>query len=149
MLKGFGVIFLSLLSGAFVVVVSALMKSDFPVSYSLSDSIPVLSTILALNFATATFLVGSLLSIEERLGEDVFNDSRKEIKHNLYTMAGLLFLNIGIVSFMNLARKIEILNSGVELNNLLAILVFAILSFYVVLLLEIITAAVNLRIPRK
>jgi hypothetical protein len=125
------------------------MKSDFPISYAVSDSIAVLATIIALNFATATFLVGTLLNIEEKVNQDVFAGPREEIKQNVNVMAALLLFNILLVALIAQSRHVELWHTGIQLNYVLATFVLAVLFYYVILLLEIISAAIALRVPRK
>ncbi|MDB5184971.1 MAG: hypothetical protein JWN38_779 [Candidatus Saccharibacteria bacterium] len=132
-----------------VTVVSAMMKSGFPVEYATADSISVLATVFALNFATATFLIGSLLNIEEKVGRNVFDEPRKEIKQNLYAMAGLLGLNVLVVSLIDKSRIIHIFHTQITLNDILGMLVLAILFFYIALLIEVINGALNIRNPKK
>lgn len=51
----------------------------------------IMATILALNIATASFLVSTLNKVEIDLRLDLFNSSKIEIKQNLYLMI-LVFL---------------------------------------------------------
>lgn len=149
MLKGVGLAFLTLIGGMGIAILSSVMGSGFPVDYARNDSIAVLSTILALNFATATFLVGSMLNIEEKTGEDTFLKPRKELSQNIKVMSVLLGLNILTVSSINPAKGIHLFGSNILLSDALATVTLAILLFYIALLLEVITAAIALRVPRK
>lgn len=147
MLKAFGLIFISLLLATCVTVVGNVLGSDFSAHYAKNNSIEILATIYALNIATATFLIGSLLNIEERIKEDAFDGARREIKHNLYAMTVLFGLNIVFVAMLGNQEGV-IATTGIKINDAIATGVIAILFFYVYLLLEVIRAAFRIRVPK-
>lgn len=148
MLKALGLVFGCLLLAFVVVLLSALLSSDFPTEYAKNNSIEVLVTVLALNVATAAFLVGSLLNIEEKVGMDVFNSSRTEIKHNILAMCITLVLNVMLVAAIAGSQR-YIPGTLIEINNVLSGGVITILFFNVYLLTELITAAFRIRVPHE
>lgn len=146
MLKALGLIFLSLLFGGAVVGLSAAMGSDFPVTFALNSSIEVMGTILALNVASATFLIGSLLSLEEKTGDNtIFKGPRKEIRQNIVAMAALFVLNVFLVACIN-GVKLEL---GLNGTTVFSGLVFSALFFQLYLLLEIVFATFSIHNPAK
>lgn len=147
MLKGFGLVFLSLLLACTVSVISGLMNSNFPINYAKNNSIEILATLFALNIASASFLIGSLLNIEEKVKKDVFTSARKEIKDNLYVMTGLFGLNIFLVALIN-DKSTELLRTGIKVDYIFATIVVAVLIAYIYLLMEIISAVFHIRVPK-
>lgn len=148
MLKSFGLIFISLLVASAITILGVVYGKDFSVSYAVDHSLEILATIFALNVATATFLIGGLLNIEERAKKNLFDGARREIKHNIYAMSGLFGLNLVLVALIGESVRF-VPGTKIELNDVLGTLVVAILVFYIYLLLEIISAEFKIKIPKE
>jgi hypothetical protein len=146
MLKAFGLIFISLILGWIVVGLSSTIGTNFPLEYAKDSSIGVLATILALNVATATFLIGSLLSIESDLGKTHFKNTRNELQQNIIVMAVTFVLNIIVVITSQLGNNSFVI-MNIDIKTVSIILVFAILFFNVYLLIEVVLASFKIRTP--
>jgi len=89
-----GIIFLLLLLAAPFMVADYLWGSKFVGEFLRNQSLQIMGTILALNIATASFLVGHLLDIEMKAGKSIFDDTIRELKHNIYFMLALFILQM-------------------------------------------------------
>lgn len=106
MVKVFGVVFIALLVAAPVAVADYFVGSGFLLKFVREQSSGIIGTILALNVATVTYLVSHLLSIEKEAGNPLFSRTKQEIKENIYFMAGILPVNLLILSLIpNLDSK--------------------------------------------
>ncbi len=94
MVRFFGIVFLALIAEALVLVVNYYSKSTFLEDFIKNQSLQIMGTILALNVATSSFLVGHLTNIEITLRKKIFGKSKGEIKHNLMFMLVAFFLDL-------------------------------------------------------
>jgi len=122
------------------------MKSDFPASYASNNSVEVLATVLALNLATATFLIGGFLNLEGKAKITAFDNARREIRHNLYAMAILFGFNLILAAMVGKSTS-TVFSTNIQWTNVFSTLTVSVLFFYVYLLMEIIRAAFKLKAP--
>lgn len=148
MLKGLGLTSLCVLVAAAVTAFGNFFGDNFSVTYARENAVEILATVFALNVATATFLIGTLLNIEDRAKMSVFDKARKEIAHNLYTMAALFVVNLFLVACVKEHASANFIPlTQIPVNSVLAAFVIGILLFYIYLLMEIVSAAFKLRAP--
>lgn len=86
MLRLIGVITIIALLASVVVFIEHYFNGNFISEVLYSETLSILATILGLQLATASFLLTSLSTFELRAGLNVFDESRKEIKENLYLL---------------------------------------------------------------
>lgn len=96
MVKIAGIIFIALLVSLPIALLDFYTGSGFLPEFLRNQSAQVLGTILALNVATVTYLVSHLLTIEQNAHKTLFTQTKNEIKHNVYFMAVLLIVNLGL-----------------------------------------------------
>lgn len=92
------------------------------------ETLSIMATLLGLNLATASFLVATLTTVEQKAGGTFFDDARKEIKQNLQLLIGLFFaafilLMIGTANLPNIVSEIKKI-------LLLALILLSIYAFY-------------------
>lgn len=97
MVRALGIVFIGILITSVVLVSAFLTGSDFLYEFARNQSVGVTATVLAINVAVVTFIVGTLISIETRLKKNLFNKTRIELRHNLVFMAVLFLLNFVVV----------------------------------------------------
>lgn len=100
--------------------------------FFLNQMIPLMGTIMALNFALAASLQAILINMETIIKQKTFANSRKEINHNLLFMM-ILFGLVFILQIFNCPNSTSIL----FILNSLKITLFA---FYFYAVYEISTA---------
>ena len=105
MINKLGVLFLLILLTAPFVAMDYFLGSAFVGKFLQDQALQIMGTILALNLATAAFLVGHLTDIEMKEKKALFDNSMREIKHNIYCMLAiflleLLTLTIGDTAFV-------------------------------------------------
>ncbi len=98
MINKFGILFLLILFTAPFVAIDYFWSSRFIEEFMREQSLQIMGTILALNIATASFLVGHLIDIEMKEGKVIFETTMREIKHNIYFMFVLFVLQMGVLS---------------------------------------------------
>lgn len=72
--------------------------SKFVDDFLRNQSLQIMGTILALNIATAAFLVGHLMDIEAKAQKNIFSNSTREIKHNIYFMLIIFFVQMLVLT---------------------------------------------------
>jgi len=88
--------------------------------------IPLMGTIMALNFASATALHAVLLDIEEKYEKDIFLQTKKEIRQNLIFMISTFII-------MFIIQMVDIVNKNIFLYTLVGIkLLLFFLYFYAI-----------------
>lgn len=98
MVKALGIIFLGILITIPAVALSGWANNSFLFNFSQNQSISVLATILALNVAVVTFMMGTLLSIEAKADKTLFANTRKELLDNIIFMTVLFLINFTVVA---------------------------------------------------
>lgn len=93
----FGAIFVALIFGLPLLGLDVLTDSDFLIFFARELSLVIMLTILALNVAATTFLLGNLIPLEEKFNKR-FSGTRNELKQNIYFMTALTALNFLCVS---------------------------------------------------
>ena len=92
------------------------------------ESLSIFATILGLQLATASFLLNSLSTHEVRLGTNIFDGTRSEMKTNLYVLIFLFLLALIMVVFN--ADPDKYLIFQLKKLMLVSILLLSIFSFY-------------------
>lgn len=119
MLNKLGILFLLMLLAAPFVAIDYFLGSAFIGEFLQGQALQIMGTILALNIATAAFLVGHLTDIEVREKKVIFDNSIKEIKHNIYCMlvvflAEFITLAIGGTEFIKTTGSYKHWATGFE-----------------------------------
>jgi hypothetical protein len=98
MVKTLGVVFIALLLSLPAILADFFTDSKFLFRFASDQSVPLMATVLALNVAIVTFLIGHLVTIESQLKKMIFKNTRNELKQNIYLMVVIFFLNFFIVA---------------------------------------------------
>lgn len=98
-LKKLGILFVLILLTIPFLALDYFWGGEFIHDFLKNQSLQIMGTILALNIATASFLVGHLIDIEIKLECKIFDASVNEIKENIYFMIFLFLLQLFILSF--------------------------------------------------
>jgi hypothetical protein len=123
MLRFLGVVFLSLLLGTTLCVIDYYSGNQFLREFARDQSLQIMATVLALNIATVTFITGGFLSVEKDKDSRLFDGTRKELRHNVITMAFLFLSNIFVVIGINPDRNLDyLLNNNTILSGLSMVL---------------------------
>lgn len=141
MLRFLGAVFISVLLALGILVLDYISKSDFIADFARNQSLLIMATALAINIATITFIAGSLLGIEEKVGKESFKGTRAELKQNVIAMAVLFVINAVVVTLIN-PHKVN--DDLVSMRNALAALSLTIVFSFGALILE--TSMLVLRI---
>lgn len=94
MINKLGIVFLLALLTSPFVAVDYFWGDKFIWEFLRNQSLQIMGTMLALNIATASFLVGYLIDIEMKAGKSIFDNSMREIKHSIYFMLILFFIQM-------------------------------------------------------
>lgn len=147
MLKLIGLVTICLVLSVGTTILSMLLGSNFPVDYAVGSSVGVLSGILALNIATATFLSSGLLNIENGLKKNYFDNVRREIKQIVLSMVIAFAINILCLAVIRDGAKITSFEHIDWQSIIPATLSLAVLCFYIYSLYEVTRAAINIKNP--
>ena len=93
-----GIIFILLILTSLLCGIDFIVGGSFIFTFLKQNSLEIMGTVLALNIATATFLVGQLMNIELQLKAEVFTKSKKEIKHNIMFMIVVFVLQLMVLT---------------------------------------------------
>lgn len=137
MVKTLGVIFSALLIAITLIVIEGLWGNGFLYKFFREQSIGIVATVLALNIATITFLLGHLVTIESKANKELFSDTKKEIKDNIYFMTGLFAVMFISVALMN---ETLVWNINTFMFNPVALLALTVFILIFVCLFEILNA---------
>lgn len=146
MVRAFGVIFIGILVALVPYVGSLLLNSNnILVDFIKNQSLGILATILALNIASVTFAIGTLISIEIRAKKTIFRKTRKELHDNIVFMVILFLLGIILVVFNTGNQQVVIQNTTIDISQLLTYLSTLVLVLSVLAMYEIVRAVFKLR----
>lgn len=146
MVRAFGVVFIGILIALVPFVGSLLVGSSNILSeFIANQSLGILATILALNIASVTFAIGTLISIEIRAKKTIFRKTRKELHDNIVFMI-ILFL-LGVVFVVLNTGNLHLPVRGVDINVslILTFLSTLILVLSVLAMYEIVRAVFKLK----
>lgn len=93
-----GITFILLILTSALCSIDYVVGGSFLFSFLKQNSLEIMGTVLALNIATATFLVGQLMNIELQLKMEVFTKSKREIKHNILFMIIIFVLQLMVLT---------------------------------------------------
>ena len=116
-----------------------IFKCGFINKFLTEQSLQIMGTILALNIATASFLVGHLMDIEIKKQREIFSSSIKEVRDNIYFMIALFILQLTSLT-LNAILKNNVLGANITL--FLAIIFFL---TYIFCLFEMTQSVFSLR----
>lgn len=129
MVKPLGVIFGAILIAGFILVFDVLWGNGFLFKFFREQSIGIVATVLALNIATITFLLGHLVTIETKANKEIFTNTKKEIQDNIYFMTGLFAALFIVVTLMNESIKWNINNFYFSPIIFLSLIIFILIFF--------------------
>ncbi len=134
-----GFIFLSLIISGGVLYFSHTIGGSFIDNFLGGDFITTYATLVGLNLAAVTFLLAQLISMEEKRGEEIFAQTKKEIRHNSLYLLFSLPLSILILSFRADLVVPATLRNNLDyyVSNLIVLILFALTIFAIY---EILTA---------
>jgi|ERR1035437_5579133 hypothetical protein len=99
-LKIFGASFILLIIDAVFIFLDYCLGNTFLVRFLREQSLQIMGVLLGLNLTAATVLISQMTNIEMHKEKLLFKSSRNEIKHNLFFMIGLFFINFTIIVFL-------------------------------------------------
>lgn len=91
MVKTLGVIFSAIIFALPLVYLDSRVGNGSLISFLKNQSIGIVATVLALNIATVTFLLGHLVTLETKANKPLFKNTKKEVRHNVYFMTVMFF----------------------------------------------------------
>ena len=127
MVKLLGILFAAILIAIPIMILDHIHGAGFLYKFFREQSLGIVATVLALNVATVTFLIGHLVNLETKAEEPIFKDTKKEVKDNVYFMFGMFLIIIFLVSSMN-DKQVFKINSA-DYNPLIF---FALVSFILI-----------------
>lgn len=98
MINFLGIVFISLLVSLPIFLIDRFLQTNFLESFLKNQSLQIMGTLVGLNITTTAFLVGHLTNIEINLKKILFNNSKREIKHNLYFMIVIFLIQLLLLS---------------------------------------------------
>lgn len=140
MVKTLGVIFLGIIISLPAIALSLSLNNNFLFLYSQNQSISVLATILALNVAVVTFMIGTLFSVEAKAGKVLFDSTRKELQDNVVFMIFLFILNFTIVAANKQPLVLSFNGMNLNIESLLSSLTVLLTVLTVLAMYEIVQA---------
>jgi hypothetical protein len=108
MVKTLGVVFIAILIALPIMFIDERYSGGFLYNFFHTQALGIIATVLALNVATVTFLVGHLISIENKANKSLFSKTKDEIKQNVYFMTAMLLTSIILTSASNKHQAIII-----------------------------------------
>lgn len=146
MVRTFGVIFIGVLIALVPFVGSLLLGSGNILSdFIANQSLGILATILALNIASVTFAVGTLISIEVRAQKTIFRKTRKELHDNIVFMIAVFLLGIVLVVFNTGNLHIVVQGADINISLVLTYLSTLVLVLSVLAMYEIVRAVFKIK----
>ncbi len=125
-----GHLFLSLIISSFIIFMNYLTNNNFLNNFFNNQLIPTLASLVGFNIAAVIFLIGQLNTVEGKNGKfGIFNDTRKEIKHNIY----FILIDFTIIFLLLIFRSD--LNNLVNNNSKIIFSIFNILILALFLLI--------------
>lgn len=101
MMQALGHIFVAIVVSSAVVISDYFLPGTFLAKFIDNNLIETFASIVGFNIAAVIFLLGQLISIEGKFADvDVFQNTRREIKHNSY----FLLVSFSIVLVVLMAR---------------------------------------------
>lgn len=95
-----GVLFLALLLSATTVIVDIFVSGNFLSRFIDNSFIETFASLIGFNLASVTFLLGQLITIEATVNNDsMFDNTRKEIRHNTYFLIATFILSLLLLVF--------------------------------------------------
>lgn len=110
MVKTLGVIFCSILLSVPIMYLDHRWGNGFLLEFFKEQAVGIVATVLALNIATITFLLGHLVTIENKVNKSLFSGTKREVRDNVYFMAAMFVVMFVAVTAMN-ARLTWSINS--------------------------------------
>ncbi len=98
MVRFLGIVFIALIFTGILGFAGYHSNGIFLYTFAQDQSMGIIGTILALNIATITFLLGHLYSIEHNANEELFKSTKSEVKQNVYFMAGMFMANLLVLA---------------------------------------------------
>jgi hypothetical protein len=114
MIRLLGILFLIILIEIPLLITDVYMNNGYLDLFLKNQSLSIMGTALAINIATSAFLVGQLLTIEINFKKPIFDNSKKEIKHNLIFMIIVFLLQLFFLLLTPIAEK----DTSILLNSL-------------------------------
>ena len=146
MVRAFGVVFIGILIALVPFVGSMLLGSvDILTDFIKNQSLGILATILALNIASVTFAIGTLISIEIRAKKTIFRNTRKELHDNIIFMIVLFLLGIILVVFNTGNQHVVVQGEDINISQILTYLSTLVLVLSVLAMYEIVRAVFKLK----
>jgi hypothetical protein len=114
MVKKLGIVFIVIVLTLVLVLTDSLTSAGYLRDFLKGQSIGVIATLIALNVATVTFLLGNLMSVEQKAEKELFKNTKTEIRHNVFFMFGAFFAQVifVIIGSKDYALKL----AGVDVN---------------------------------
>lgn len=129
MVKILGMVFGAVLLSLPIIYLDHMWGDGFLFKFFREQAVGIVATILALNIATITFLLGHLVTIETKANQSLFSRTRKEIRDNVYFMTCMFVLIFSLAASMNIHQTWNInsftFNPLVLFSLIAFILVFA------------------------
>lgn len=130
MVKKLGIAFLGILAVGAIMAANKISGNTYVTSFIQSQSIQVVATVIAINVATVTFLIGNLVNIEQKAKQDLFSGTKTELKQNIGFMFAVFFVQCLLVTLSAKDYPGQLL--GIDLNSYIsfATLMCIFLIFY-------------------
>lgn len=137
MVRFLGIIFIALIPTGIIGFADYHYGGNFLYNFAQNQSMGIMGTILALNIATVTFLLGNLYTIEDKAGKEVFASTKKEVKQNVYFMAGIFLTNLFMLALM---PELNSQASGIQPAFVLSLVSLMLIILIIFALIEIVQA---------
>lgn len=139
MVKTLGVIFIAMLVSMPIIIGAYITNSNFLYTFSTSQSLTIIATVLAINVAVITFLIGNLITLESMSKKVHFKNTRKELRANIYLMLVIFGINFLVVSINRSGNSIH-LNQGrtIDTSFILSSVSVILVALLFIALLEIV-----------
>lgn len=145
MVRSLGVIFIGIIIAAVPFVVGSLVNKEQLLSLIQNQSLGIMATILALNVASVTFILGTLITIEIKARKTIFNETRGQLHHNIIFMTILFLMNIAFVVGNKAGLVINVGSYVIDITMILSFVSMCLLVLVVIAMYEIIQAVFQLK----
>lgn len=139
MMQILGHIFVAIVVSTAVIIGDYFLPGTFLENFINSNFIETFASLVGFNIAAVIFLLGQLISIEDRFSDkDVFQSTRKEIKHSSYFLLVSFTLSLIILTLrpdLNVADMSLVANKAYFFLNGVSVALFylAIISIFEIL----------------
>lgn len=108
MMQFLGYVFLGFIVSSIIIAGDYILPGGYLEKFIDNNFIEAFASLVGFNIAAVVFLLGQLIAIEEKFyGREIFNDTRREIKHNSYLLLLLFVFSLVILTFRPDLRTLD------------------------------------------